>query len=134
MRRVETSINIHKEGRTGHNGRRYVHHSVKKMLDSAATQEGLRLGELFGYFGHTARSLSGKMKPADRDRVMEEFKAGRLDMLVATTVIWSLSFKPGLGIENFPSASAIALAVVPSGMVTVTMSPGSAMPVIGLTP
>ena len=44
MRRVETSINIHKEGRTGHNGRRYVHHSVKKMLDSAATQEGLRLG------------------------------------------------------------------------------------------
>lgn len=74
MRRVETSINIHKEGRSGHNGRRYVHHSVKKMLDSAATQEGLRLGELFGYFGHTARSLSGKMKPAEQEVVMLDGK------------------------------------------------------------
>ena len=69
MRRVETSININKEGRSDHNRRRYVHHSVKKMLDSAATQEGLRLGELFGYFGHTARSLSGKMKPAEQEKI-----------------------------------------------------------------
>ncbi|WCH25190.1 hypothetical protein [Aeromonas salmonicida] len=74
MRRVETTINIHKEGRTGHNGRRYVHHSVKKMLDSAATQEGLRLGELFGYFGHSARSLSGKMKPGEQEVVMLDGK------------------------------------------------------------
>lgn len=74
MRRVETSININKEGRSGHNRRRYVHHSVKKMLDSAATQEGLRLGELFGYFGHTARSLSGKMKPAEQEVVMLDGK------------------------------------------------------------
>lgn len=74
MRRVDTSINIHKEGRTGHNGRRYVHHSVKRMLDSAATQEGLRLGELFGYFGHSARALSGKMKPAEQEIVMLDGK------------------------------------------------------------
>lgn len=74
MRRVETSINLHKEGRTGHNGRRYVHHSVKRMLDSAATREGLRLGELVGYFGHTPRSLSGKMKPAEQEIVMLDGK------------------------------------------------------------
>lgn len=74
MRRVDTSINIHKEGRTGHNGRRYVHHSVKKMLDSAATQEGLRLGELYGYFGHSARALSGKMKPGEQEVVMLDGK------------------------------------------------------------
>ena len=70
MRRVETAINIHKEGRSGHNGRRYVQHSVRAMIDSAATQEGLRLGELFGYFGHTARTLSGKMKPDEQEVVM----------------------------------------------------------------
>ena len=64
MRRVETSINIHKEGRTGHNGRRYVHHSVKKMLDSAATQEGLRLGELFAAKIRQLRQRQARPEPA----------------------------------------------------------------------
>lgn len=31
--------------------------------------------------------IHGRMKPADKQQVMDEFKAGRLDLLVATTVI-----------------------------------------------
>ena len=31
--------------------------------------------------------LHGRMKPAEKDAVMEEFKAGRLDILVSTTVV-----------------------------------------------
>lgn len=31
--------------------------------------------------------LHGKMKPKDKDEVMQQFKAGELDVLVSTTVI-----------------------------------------------
>ena len=43
---------------------------------AAGPLSGLRLG-----------LLHGRMNPAERDRTMQEFKAGRLDVLVSTTVI-----------------------------------------------
>ena len=55
MRRVDDVFKIHKEGRTGGNGRRYVLHAVRQMIQSPATQEGLKLGELEGYYGHGRR-------------------------------------------------------------------------------
>lgn len=69
-RTVTDSFNVYKEGRMGGNGRRYVIHSVRAMLESPATQEGLRLGELYGYFGHGRRQLTGKMRPAEVEVVM----------------------------------------------------------------
>ncbi|MCR5278293.1 MAG: ATP-dependent DNA helicase RecG [Lachnospiraceae bacterium] len=45
--------------------------------------------ELAEYFGDNIRilTLNGKMKPADKSRIMEEFKEGKADILVSTTVI-----------------------------------------------
>jgi len=37
--------------------------------------------------GYTVGLLHGKMKPKDKDEVMQQFKAGELDVLVSTTVI-----------------------------------------------
>lgn len=68
--RVEDSFNIYKEGRMGGNGRRYVLHAVKNMLQSPATQEGLRLGELYGYFGHGIRQATNKMRPSELEVVV----------------------------------------------------------------
>lgn len=73
-RTVTDAFNIHKEGRAGGNGRRYVIHSVRAMLESSATKEGLRLGELYGYFGHGRRQLAKKMRPNEVEAVMLEGK------------------------------------------------------------
>ncbi len=45
--------------------------------------------ELRSYFGESVRiaSLNGKMKPAEKARIMEEFKEQKTDILVSTTVI-----------------------------------------------
>ena len=45
--------------------------------------------DLKEYFGDSIRilTLNGKMKPADKSRIMEEFKEGKADILVSTTVI-----------------------------------------------
>jgi ATP-dependent DNA helicase RecG len=52
----------------------------------AAEQEAerLRSAELRGY---RVGSLHGRLRPADRRALMDEFKRGELDVLVATTVI-----------------------------------------------
>jgi ATP-dependent DNA helicase RecG len=49
-----------------------------------AEAERLRSAELRGY---RVGCLHGRLAPADRRRIMAEFKAGELDVLVATTVI-----------------------------------------------
>ncbi|SSP14625.1 Uncharacterised protein [Acinetobacter pittii] len=41
---------------------------------------------------------------------------------------------PGFGTDHVPSVPATTVAVVPSGYVTVTVEPGSAVPVIGSVP
>ena len=56
-----------------------------ELIDLAAAEA--RHAVLLERFGGRVGLAHGKMKPADRDRVMTEFKEGRLDMLVATTVI-----------------------------------------------
>ena len=50
---------------------------------------------------------------------------------VATAVTLSPSFKPGFGTVHLPSVPTVVVAVVPSGKVTVTFVPSSAIPVIG---
>ena len=50
---------------------------------------------------------------------------------VATAVTVSPLFKPGFGTVQLPSGPATTTAVPPPGKVTVTVEPGSAVPVIG---
>ena len=54
------------------NGRQYVLSAVKTMLESKETQEGLRLGELFGYYGHGRRQLTGKLEVPETSVIMVE--------------------------------------------------------------
>lgn len=62
---VTDRFDLNNEGRMGGNGRRYVLHAVKQMIESPETQEGLRLGELVGYWGHSRRELAKKLKLAE---------------------------------------------------------------------
>ena len=56
-----------------------------ETLDVAAAEERHR--HLGLRFGARAGLLHGKMKPAERDQVMEAFAQGGIDLLIATTVI-----------------------------------------------
>lgn len=57
----------------------------KEVSDLAAATERYEL--LQQYFGASVGLIHGKMKEAEKDAVMEEFKAGKKTLLVATTVI-----------------------------------------------
>src|SRR5690606_23901194 len=56
-----------------------------EKLDLAAAEE--RYDILKAMPGLRVGLVHGRMKPADKDAVMEDFKSGKLDILVATTVI-----------------------------------------------
>ncbi len=56
-----------------------------EAVDLAAADE--RHAELKALFGERVGLVHGRMKGADKDRVMEGFAAGAIDLLVATTVI-----------------------------------------------
>ncbi len=56
-----------------------------EVLDLAAAEE--RYDILQATFGESIGLVHGRMKPAEKDEVMQKFAAGDLDILVATTVI-----------------------------------------------
>jgi ATP-dependent DNA helicase RecG len=56
-----------------------------ELIDAAAAEE--RHHHLASVFGSRVGLVHGRMKPAEKDAVMEEFKSGAIDILVATTVI-----------------------------------------------
>lgn len=56
-----------------------------EKLDLAAAEE--RFLQMQQFFGPRAGLLHGRMKPAEKDKTMEAFARGDLDLLVATTVI-----------------------------------------------
>ncbi len=56
-----------------------------EFMDMAAAEE--RYDVLKSIFGDRVGLVHGRMKPADKDAVMERFVRGDLDILVATTVI-----------------------------------------------
>jgi ATP-dependent DNA helicase RecG len=56
-----------------------------EMVDAAAAEQ--RFAALRQQFGERVGLLHGKMKASEKDAVMEQFSAGALSILVATTVI-----------------------------------------------
>jgi len=56
-----------------------------EAIDLAAAEE--REAQLRGLFGARVGLVHGRMKGADRDRVMQGFAEGGIDLLVATTVV-----------------------------------------------
>ncbi len=55
------------------------------ILPLTAAQD--RYAELKAHFGERAGLVHGKMKPREKDQIMEEFHKGTLSILIATTVI-----------------------------------------------
>lgn len=82
------------------NGRQYVLSAVKTMLESKETQEGLRLGELFGYYGHGRRQLTGKLEVPETSVIMVEGRP--------------------VVIDNVPACRTVAISVDDNGIVTHT--------------
>lgn len=92
---------LYKNARTGRqNGRNYLLTAVKAMIESAQTQEGIRLGELYGYYGHNRRMLTGRLDVPETAVVMVEGKPVVLD--------------------NVPGCRTIELSVDDDGVVTHT--------------
>lgn len=100
LRTVTKQFNLKDHGRSDGNGRGYLVDSVKRMRESPLFKERLKLGELYGYFGHNLRQLAGKM---DLDEV---------------TVI-NYEGKPVV-IETVPSNRTIEFDVSDDGVVTHT--------------
>lgn len=69
------------------NNRNYMLEAVKAMINHPETQEGLRLGELFGYYGHSRRQITGKMELPETAVVMVEGKPVVLDNVPACRTI-----------------------------------------------
>jgi hypothetical protein len=65
MKDVSGTIDLAKHGRTKHNNRPYLIKAVQRILASPTVQEELKLGEMYGYFGHGIREITGKMKPSE---------------------------------------------------------------------
>lgn len=91
---------LYKNARKGRqNGRNYLLSAVKSMFESAETQEGLRLGELYGYYGHGRREMAG------------------LD--VPETAVVMVEGRPVI-VDNVPGCRTVELSVDDEGIVTHT--------------
>ncbi|TMO87664.1 hypothetical protein [Pseudoalteromonas ruthenica] len=98
LRIITSTFNIFEHGRTTHNNRPYLLKAVKRIIDHPRTQEALKNGELFGYFGHGKRALSNKLNPEEVE--------------VAT-----INGKPVV-LEQVPACYCVALSVDDEGNVT----------------
>jgi hypothetical protein len=67
---VESNYNLFQEGRVyGANHRDYILEAARNVARADITQEGIRLRELYGYYGHGYRELTGKLKLEEIERV-----------------------------------------------------------------
>ncbi|HDT4319413.1 TPA: head processing protein [Klebsiella aerogenes] len=101
LKTVTDRFCLYKNARTGRqNGRKYVLGAVKAMLESKETQEGLRLGELYGYYGHGRREMTGKLELPETSVIMVEGRP--------------------VVIDNVPACRTVSISVDDNGVVTHT--------------
>lgn len=101
LRTVTDRFNIFKNSRKlSGNKRNYVLTAVRQLFESAETRESMQLGELYGYYGHGRRQLSGS-----------------LDIPEVSVMI--LEGKPVV-IENVPSNRTVEVSIDDDGTVTHT--------------
>jgi len=81
MRDVTSTFNIFKHGRTNHNNRAYVLKAMQNLINSPETQESIKLGEAYGYYGHGKRAKSKKLMPDEFEVVMINGKPVALDQV-----------------------------------------------------
>lgn len=73
---VTETFNIFNDGRKFNTApQSYLLESVLNVARAGATKERIKLGEAVGYFGHTIRELTGKLKPAEMEVVTVKGKS-----------------------------------------------------------
>ncbi len=99
LKKVKDRFSILNDGRRlGANNRKYLIDSVKAMLNSPETQERLRLGEAYGYYGHSPRERSNKL-------------------IVGETEVVYINGKPVV-VENVPACRTVNITIDDDGIVT----------------
>lgn len=75
LRKVTDRFSLFDDGREyGANGRNYVVSSFQRTLANPKIQEEMKLGEMFGYWGHVRRELANKLRPRETEVIMVEGK------------------------------------------------------------
>lgn len=87
MREVTSTFNIFEHGRTTHNNRPYLLSAVKRVIESPKTQEALKLGELYGYYGHGKRQYADKLNPSEIEVVTIKGKQVVLEQVPSNVTI-----------------------------------------------
>ncbi|WP_277268347.1 head processing protein [Pantoea septica] len=101
LKTVTDRFCLYRNARTGRqNGRNYVLSAVRAMLESKETQEGLRLGEHFGYYGHGRREMTKKLDLPETSVIMVEGRP--------------------VVIDNVPACRTVSISVDDDGVVTHT--------------
>ncbi|WP_419238293.1 hypothetical protein ACN08P_23500 (plasmid) [Photobacterium leiognathi subsp. mandapamensis] len=101
LQTVTDKFNLFNDGRKlSANHRNYILSAVKEMISSPRTQELLRLGEAYGYYGHQNRK-----------------RANKLDL--SETEVINVNGKPVV-VENVPACRTTDITVDESGVVTHT--------------
>lgn len=71
LKRVKDRFSLFNDGRKiGANKRKYIVQAVQKMIQSAQTQELLRVGEAYGYYGHQPRQRAKKLELGETEVIM----------------------------------------------------------------
>ncbi len=98
LRKVTDRFSLFNDGRKlGANKRNYIIKSVQNMIASDATQEVLRLGEAFGFYGHQPRQRANKLNIGETEVIM-------------------INGRPVV-VENIPSNRTISLSCSDDGIV-----------------
>ena len=60
--------------------------SASALIFARTRERAAKLAELLAHWGHAAGALHGERKQGQRDKVLEDFRAGHLSVLVATDI------------------------------------------------
>lgn len=88
LKQVTDRFSLFNDGRKmDANKRNYVVQSVQKMLSSPKTQELLRLGESYGYYGHAPRARAKKLDIGETEVIMVKGKPVLVENIPASRTI-----------------------------------------------
>lgn len=88
LKRVTDRFSLFNDGRKlDANKRKYVIQSVQQMIASAKTQELLRLGEAYGYYGHAPRARANKLDIGETEMIMVKGKPVLVENIPAARTI-----------------------------------------------
>lgn len=88
LKRIKDRFSLFNDGRKlDSNKRNYIVKAVQQMINNERTQEQLRLGESFGYYGHGPRQRANKLDIGETEIIMIKGKPVVVDNIPAGRTI-----------------------------------------------